>query len=372
MRRPRDRSRAGPRRRPGRRNRPGRRSRRRGAAAGGGEAGPARRAGGREPPTAARQRERGKRPSRRWQRSSGPRLGEGPHGGAKTRGGRSPARAGRSEKDAAQRFALLNRARLTAVAAGDLAAARRVADEMVAQFVIDAWKANVAVLEGVAETASNDQCAAVAEFALVLLDEALAADRFEPAERLHEIGLRAARKANDRELQQRLAQRAKPVAMAGSARDRGGLPRHARRGTCKCRGQPGFGRVLLPCQTRLGQGASAPGPGQRCRNLKAAAQKGLGPARRRRAAHGTGDRWWDLAQGTDGEAEESLRLRALRWYQEAVVNLGGLNHARIENRLQQYEKLLNEAAEGEAAAAAAQPAGRGEARPVHGPRVTHE
>lgn len=55
-----------------------------------------------------------------------------------------------------------------------------------------------------------------------------------------------------------------------------------------------------------------------------------------------GDGWWDLAESREGREREVLRLRAGSWYRPAAPQLAGLAGLRVNQRLEQIEKLDRE------------------------------
>ncbi len=244
------------------------------------------------------------------------------------------------EKDTAQRFALLNRARLVAVSAGELAAARQVADEMVGQFQIDPQKANMAVLQAVAETAAGPQNAPVAEFAMTLLEEALADDRFDAAEQLHALAVRAGRKCGDAEMLRRLQQHGKDLQRCRKAFD---AIQDCRAALDKDPQDPAanlaLGKYYCLSKHDWEKGLPLLARGSN-RDLKTAAQKDQAGASTPEDLAAVGDLWWELAESEEGGAQHALRTRALKWYQEAIANLTGLAHVRLEKRLEQYAALL--------------------------------
>ncbi|MGD0900572.1 MAG: trypsin-like peptidase domain-containing protein, partial [Thermoguttaceae bacterium] len=248
--------------------------------------------------------------------------------------------AAAGEKSPAQQFALWNRARLLAIESGDLAATRRVADEMISHFQIDAEKANAAVLKAVAETAVGPQNATVAEFAVTLLDEAIAGDRFDAADEIHAVALRAARKAADADLVKRLQQRAKEIQRYRAAYDAVQVWKQAIE---KDPNNPDANTALgkyyclskRDWETGLPMLARGNDP-----ELKSAAEKDRANPESPDDRLAVGDRWWELGEKLEGGDQEAMRARALKWYQDSVANLTGLTHARVEKRLEQYASLL--------------------------------
>ncbi|MGA2064245.1 MAG: trypsin-like peptidase domain-containing protein [Thermoguttaceae bacterium] len=248
--------------------------------------------------------------------------------------------AANGEKSPAQQFALLNRARLVAIASGDLAATRKVADEMVLHFQIEQRKANLAVLKAVAETAAGPQNAPVAEFAMTLLEEAIAADRFDAAEELHGIALRAARKAGDGEIVKRLQHRGKDLERYRAAYD---VIQDWRAAIRKDPNDPAantaLGKYYCLSKRDWEQGLPMLARGSDA-ELKSAAEKDQANPESPEDRLAVGDRWWELGEKLEGDEQESMRARALKWYQDSIANLTGLTHARVEKRLEQYASLL--------------------------------
>jgi hypothetical protein len=248
--------------------------------------------------------------------------------------------AAAGEKSPAQQFAILNRARLLAIGSGDLAATRKVVDEMTLRFQIDSQKANMAVLQAVADKATGPQNAAVAEFAMTMLDEALAGDHFDEASRLQALALRAAHKCNDAEIVKRLHQRGKVILRCSAAyeaiqdsieslkKDAKNPDANAAVGKYCCLDKRDWEKGL----PMLARSSDA--------ELKPAAEKDLANPESADDRLAVADRWWELAEKREGDEQESLRLRALKWYQDSIANLTGLAHARVEKRLEKYASLL--------------------------------
>jgi hypothetical protein len=262
------------------------------------------------------------------------------------------------EKKAAQRYALLNRARLLAITSGDLAATRRAADEMINSFQIDAEKANVAVLQAVAGTASGAQNGPVAQFAASLMEDSILADRFDLAEQLHGVAMRAAQKAKDLAMTRRLERRGKDLqrileesraigdAQAALARNPGDPEANLTVGKFDCFTKRDWEKGL----PLLARGSDA---GLKAAAVKEAAGPGTADDRLELA-----DLWWQLAEERPGNSQEAMRLRARKWYQEAVADLSGLGRASAEKRLAQLAKWFppETPGEGQPAPAPAEPA----------------
>ena len=251
-------------------------------------------------------------------------------------------KAADGEKDPAQRFALLNRARLLAAGAGDLGEARRAADEMVNSFRIDGEKADVAVLRAVAKTATGEQNQPVAEFGANLMEDAILADKFDLAEQLQAIALRAARKCGDTALVKRLQRRGKDLqricedfaatanAQAALEKDRDDAAASLTVGKFYCFSKGDWEKGL----PLLARGADAA--------LKSVAEKEQANPNTADERLALADQWWQLADDQKGGVKEAMQLRAQKWYREAVSYLSGLGRARAEKRLEQLAKLFPE------------------------------
>ena len=251
-------------------------------------------------------------------------------------------KAADGEKDPAQWFALLNRARLLAAGAGDLGEARRAADEMVNSFRIDGEKADVAVLRAVAKTATGEQNQPVAEFGANLMEDAILADKFDLAEQLQAIALRAARKCGDTALVKRLQRRGKDLqricedfaatadVQAALEKDRDDAAASLTVGKFYCFSKGDWEKGL----PLLARGADAA--------LKSVAEKEQANPNTADERLALADQWWQLADDQKGGVKEAMQLRAQKWYREAVSYLSGLGRARAEKRLEQLAKLFPE------------------------------
>lgn len=239
------------------------------------------------------------------------------------------------------RFALLNKARSVAVAAGDVPTALRVVDEMVRGYEIDPLQADRITLQEIAAGAGTpSQNVQVAQYAAELLEEAIDAERFDDATFFGNLGLKAARSASSHEMVKSLVQRGKQLQKIVQAADE---VKASQAALLKDPNDAGANLALgrfycllkrdwakgLPLLTR---GSDA--------GLKAAAQKELAPPATGAARKEVADAWWKLAEAQTEEAQESLQIHALHWYQQALPDLGGLDKSVVEKRLSQSADLL--------------------------------
>ena len=248
--------------------------------------------------------------------------------------------AAASEPHGVRRFVLLDRARLLAISIGEVDAAQRAVAEMVHRFQIDSRRARVAVLLALDDNVAGPQFRPLADFGAVLLEEIIAADEFQLADQVHAVALQAARKAGHGELVKRLQQRETDLQRLGPAfevigeqralleQNADDAPANLVVGRYYCFDKADWTRGL----PLLARGSDP--------DLKSAAEKDLAAPADAKDQVALGDRWWNLANTHEGEVQQSLRARALRWYRQATPQLAGLESARIEKRLLQYRDLL--------------------------------
>lgn len=248
--------------------------------------------------------------------------------------------AATEEPDAALRYALLNRSRLMAIDAGDLDAARLAAEEMMRQYKIDPLKVRVAVVLAIEKKAAIEQNDPVARFAAKLLDDLIAADDYDSADKIYAAAVGTARKGGDVELIKRIDRRGKDLKRIREEFDalkdqRAALQNNADDADANAAvGKfyalaKGDWEKALPMLVR---GNDA--------DLKAAAEKDLAAPKRAEDQMPVADLWWKLAENAKGSVQDFLRARALKWYQQAAPQLVGLESAKVEKRLEQYKNLL--------------------------------
>jgi hypothetical protein len=242
------------------------------------------------------------------------------------------------DDDATRRFALLNRARLLAVAAGELSTALKAVDELVRNFEVDAARAQRSTLLAVAKTASSPaQRSAVAETGLRLVDEALKADQVDAAVELADVAVDAARKAADRVLLKRAVHRRHDLEKAQAEFA------ETRAARAKLIADPHDAAANLTlgkyhCLRRQDWKAGLPllaqasDPQWKAAAAQEAAQPGTATDRLKLA-----DLWWALADRLDEDNQAAVRRHAVTWYQQAVPDLAGLSRARAEQRIKQTE-----------------------------------
>src|SRR5262249_46001116 len=113
--------------------------------------------------------------------------------------------------DPVARFVLLREARDLASRAGDVPAALRAIEEITKLYEVDALAMKTAALEAVCRSAGEAAGVPLAQSALALIDEALAADNFDGASRLADLAWVGARKGKAIELAETAETRRKEV-----------------------------------------------------------------------------------------------------------------------------------------------------------------
>jgi len=245
-------------------------------------------------------------------------------------------RAAETKSDAASQYVLLRTARDIATQIGDAETAFAAIDEMGRAFQVDGLPMKLAVLsKGAAMARLPAEHKAVAEWAMALVEEAVAADQYDLAAQVAQLALGAARKANDAAVLKEVRVRAQDVedaaaafpAVAAAAKILDEKPLDAQANVvvgkheCLVKGRWERGVPMLA----LGNDAAfTPLARQELADPKvAAAQVKLG------------DGWWDLAEKHEGNARRQLQGRAAHWYRQAVGSLTGFIKDKVQKRLEE-------------------------------------
>jgi hypothetical protein len=266
--------------------------------------------------------------------------------------------AAAEEGNPAHRFVLLNKARTVAVGAGDVWSARHACEEIVQGYDIDPAQANRATLRALARGTNAAQNVQLAQWAAALVEDAAAARDFPAAAELCEAAVAAARKAENADLLKRLVRRSREIQKIVRGLE---AVRPQREALAKDPKDPAanlaVGQHYAFVERNWDDGLPLLARGSDAA-LKAAAGKDLAAPADAAGMLQIGDRWWDLAEAAEGEAQEALRTRALHWYKEAqaLPDLAGLERKRIEKRLHDYADLVAEPPAPEKTEAVAGPA----------------
>ena len=193
---------------------------------------------------------------------------------------------------------------------------------------------NVQVLTKAASvTKKSDEQEQIVEAALSVIDQAVAKDNYEVADRLGRLALLAAHKSRDAALVWRTQARIKETSEAAKAfaeveeaaktLEEKPLDPEANlvagKYLCLIKGNWKQGRSMLA----LGGDAT----------LKALAQKDMKGEADAAEQVKLGDSWWNLAEKEEGAAQKNLQDRAGYWYKKALPGLAGLAKDKVEKRI---------------------------------------
>jgi WD40 repeat protein len=243
-------------------------------------------------------------------------------------------KARETDDDPVARFVLLCESRDLAAQGGDAVAVLVAIDELAKEYTIKPLEMKVTFLTAAGRNAHTPAANKVlAESFLLLVDEALAADNFEVAERLASLADAAAHKTTHVALVTQVQARDKEVkeiekeheaaheALAKLEKNPDDAEANLTAGRYQClrRGEWDKGLPLLA------RGSDAA--------LQAAAKKDLEKPQGPAAQVEAGDSWWDLGEAQKDSTKKSLLARAGHWYREALPELMGLSLAKVEGRL---------------------------------------
>ena len=253
------------------------------------------------------------------------------------------AQAVKSVDDPAGRFVLLRLARDVAAQAGDAETALAAVDLIGNTYEVDVLQMQLDCLQAVAKAASgSSQIKAVAQQAFALVDAAVAADNYETARCFGELADASARRARDFPLVKKIVARMKEVEESEKAyaEYRTALDRLDEKPTDP-QANLMVGRYLCLVKDDWEKGVPMLALGSD-EALKAVASKELEGSASATAQVALGDGWWDLAEGTDGEAKRALLKRAAHWYRQAAPTLTQLLKLKVEKRIQSIEQAIDD------------------------------
>ncbi|MDY0168557.1 MAG: hypothetical protein RBS80_18555 [Thermoguttaceae bacterium] len=262
-------------------------------------------------------------------------------------------------ENVSERFVLLRRASELASEAGDAERMLELVAEIAERYEVDRLMAQGAMLNGFAKDASSeDRIAALVAVADPLIDESMAADRFDLADSLAEVVYRACLGSAGRAFRVEALRRRREVQQL---RERWDAVVKAR--VVLASGPDdeaanttvghwyGFARrdweTALP---HLAKGSDS--------DLKALARRELNePPSEPASQMELADAWWDLAEASERESKPALLQRAAFWYQQAKPGLDSpVLAARVIKRLDELAKLGTESPEPPEKASEAKPA----------------
>ena len=265
----------------------------------------------------------------------GDELGEAKKSTEKVALARKLLGAGReTNDDVAGKYGLFRLALKMSSSVGDVDTALEAIVELEKAFQVDALAMKVEALESIAKLAMPaDQRKQLALAAAEIIDEAIAADNYDAAEKLASVAVVAARKSRDLGLARQAVKRVAEIkalhaefqevskAINVLEDDPTNAAANLTVGKYQCfvKGDWGDGLPMLA----LGNDPA----------LKELAEKEFIEPDAPRAQMKLGDRWWDLANQQDQPAKRRMRERAAHWYIAAFPGLTGLAKAKVKKRL---------------------------------------
>jgi hypothetical protein len=236
--------------------------------------------------------------------------------------------------DEARRFVSMREARQLAARAGDLIVAVQSAEELAAAFVVDLWVTKGDALDdAVAAVRTPEAARAVVEAGLRLADEAVDADRYQPAARLARLTEQASRRTRDLPLVLSVQKFERGIVAASKqyARLKPFLDR-LQKDPEDAEANLEVGRYLGLLKGEwerslflLAQGSD--------HALRLMAQRDLARPETPKAQVEMGDAWWQQAEKENDQARVHLRQRAVFWYEQALTGVDELTRPRLEERL---------------------------------------
>jgi hypothetical protein len=264
----------------------------------------------------------------------------------KTRLGRKLLQLGIEEKTLVERrFVCLREARDLFVAAGDFKGAFEAIDALSGSFKVDALEMKRAALNAVRRSVPRpEKWKEVSKEYPALIAEAVAADRYGTGSSLAEDFLDTAKKAGSEVDLAEAGFRKKDVREIKEEYDR---IKDAMAALAKDPGDPeanfSVGRFLALMKDDWERGLPCIAKGSDAAWASRAKKEIEKPASSLDRVD-LGDSWWDIAAG---EKKDSLKIRIQRracyWYQMALHEVEGLNRARIEKKLDEFDAAAEKA-----------------------------
>ena len=251
------------------------------------------------------------------------------------------AEAAENEAEPASHFVLLRVAKEIAMAAGDAGTALDAVGRLASAYDLDALAMKVEAVEGARKAARMpSQLLAVAGEAFGLVDEAVAADEYDQANRAARLAGEAARRGREYALVRQVAERLREIK---DAERRYEAVVQAREVLRKSPADPEenltVGRYLCLVKGDWEKGVPmlALGSDPALKTLAVKELKSLGTTD---AQVELGDGWWDVAQSKEASEKQAFMLRAGAWYGRARAELNpGLVKAKVEKRLRDLAPL---------------------------------
>jgi hypothetical protein len=235
----------------------------------------------------------------------------------------------------AEQYVLLRMARDYAIAAADAGLAMQAVDELAHSFQIDPLTSKLETLTSLSKvTMIPVQGKAFAETANAVADEAITADNYEIAKQATTLGLTAAKRTRDPDLNKQMVGRTKEVETLEAAY------RGVKAAQAALEEKPldpaanlavGRYRVLVKSDWERGVPMLALGGDPK---LKELAVQELDASESGDDQLKLADAWADYAATLEASAKDRVESRSLYWYTRALPLLSGLQKLRVEKMLQ--------------------------------------
>ena len=242
-------------------------------------------------------------------------------------------RSARETAEPADKFALLAMARELAVDAGNPDIAFQCTGEAIQTFFIDLHDAEQKVAEELVTKTSPDKLGMVIDRLLDVAAARLNGGQFDAAERATQSAVTAAKRSKNLELQARATGILAEVRAAKKAEQR---EQSLRTALAMSPDDPtkaeNLGRFLCFENEEWDEGLRYLIRGEDAA-LIALARLDTAPASEPAALLKKADAWWDYADKQKGDVRQAAESRARFHYDQALVNLKGLDRAKAEQRL---------------------------------------
>jgi len=226
-----------------------------------------------------------------------------------------------TDDDPASTYVLFRLARDFATELGDAEMALEAIGELDRRFEVDALQMKLAALEAVAKQAGAKTASAVlTELILSAMDDAVAVDDLDTAERLATLARRA---KEVQELKEAFVDVRQALDFLKTLPDDPQSNETVGKYQCYMKGD---WRRGLPRLTR------SPDPA-----IGLLAQNDLADPQQPDAQLAVADGWWAMADAEPGRARQQLQFHAVRWYKRAEPNLTGADQQRVQQRLAEAE-----------------------------------
>jgi hypothetical protein len=246
----------------------------------------------------------------------------------------------RMQDDPVAMWVLFREAQEVAVQAADVKTALEAVDGVARIFDVDGMALKSTVLSGIGKAAkSADEFLILAESVDKLVEELMAADLYDNAEKAATTALQFARRANDARLVARAASRAKEVSEAKTrfASMKGVLETLARTPDDPAANLE-MGQFLCFVKANWDLGIRFLAKGSDA-SMKSLAQREISLLSQPAETSGVADGWWEVAEKEKSPLRKNqMTAHAKTLYEMALPTVSGLTRAKIEKRLADQEQ----------------------------------